>query len=493
MIFEELSMLIVEDCKDELEKYISLSQSCGLQAYGASSIEEAKQMLSMNGFDILLTDIHLGEDGISKSNKMGFEIIQFGLETQPQLTILAMSHDLDKSIFDKAFSLGASHFLRKPIYSSDEILIYIKMALQKKHSLNTNGSIEVALNRFLNDNSFKIYKNGVIISSKHDKFLSGVAKNKKIPLVLFGETGTGKEEFAKILHKKRVEIEGMIPFVTVNCPLLDNDLTSSLLFGHKKGAFTGANETTNGYVAAANGGILFLDEVQTLDLSTQRKLLRVLNDGSYNRVGDMRSIHSYFQLVIATTKDLDEEVESGRMLADFKYRISGAELVLDPLRERLDDIPLFVTVFFKRENIEVKEELILEISQMCQNSLWKGNIRQLFRVLQRMLINSQLHEEDLSIHHLVLPNKESKCGKQKLISDSQTEVSMANNDQFENHAVGLLQKALHSDCSLNEIIDEIEKIILIKAIKRHDSIAKSHLALGISRNAIDAKRKKYKI
>ena len=165
----------------------------------------------------------------------------------------------------------------------------------------------------------------------------------------------------------------MIPFVTVNCPLLDNDLTSSLLFGHKKGAFTGANETTNGYVAAANGGILFLDEVHTLDMSTQRKLLRVLNDGSYNRVGDMRNIHSYFQLVVASTKDLDEEVDSGRMLADFKYRISGAELILDPLRERLNDISLFITVFFKRENLEVNEELILEISHMCQKSQWKGH------------------------------------------------------------------------------------------------------------------------
>ena len=125
MIFEELSILIVDDNKDELEKYISLSQSCGLHSFGATSLDEAKQMLSANGYDILLTDIHLGEEDNSKSNKSGFDIIQFALETQPQLTVLAMSHDLDKSIFDKAFSLGASHFLRKPIYNSDEILIYI--------------------------------------------------------------------------------------------------------------------------------------------------------------------------------------------------------------------------------------------------------------------------------------------------------------------------------------------------------------------------------
>lgn len=499
MLFEELSILIVEDNKDELDKYLSLAQSCGLHSYGAANLEDAKQSLSLNGFDILLTDIHLKNLKDNTVEDSGFDLIEFALETQPQLTVLAMSHDLDKSIFDRAINLGVTHFLRKPIYNSDEILIYIKLALQKKHSTNQTQQVEVSTNKFLDNNqTFKIYKNGIIVSNKHDKFLSGVAKNKKIPLVLYGETGTGKEEFAKILHKKRIEHESMIPFVTVNCALLDNDLTSSLLFGHKKGAFTGANETTNGYVAAADGGILFLDEIHTLDLSTQRKLLRVLNDGSYNRVGDMRVIHSYFQLVVATTKDLDDEVEAGRMLADFKYRISGAEIVLDPLRERLEDIPLFVSVFFKRENIDVSDELILQISKMCQKCLWKGNIRQLFRVLQRMLINAQLHEEELNISHLVLPNKEPMTFKfepNKNISSHvlNNETLLNKIDNSDTAILKLLEKALQQDCSLNDTLDEIEKNILIKAMKRHDSIAKAHLALGISRNAIDAKRKKYRI
>ncbi|APJ03204.1 sigma-54-dependent transcriptional regulator [Silvanigrella aquatica] len=491
MILEELSILIVEDSKDELEKFIILSQSCGLQAFGASTLDDAKQMLSLNGYDILLTDIHLGNEN-AESNKLGFEVIQFALESQPQLIILAMSYDLDKSVFDKALELGASHFIRKPIYNSDEILIYIKMALQKKHSKNINSSTDFSINKFIDDKSFKIFNSGVIVSAKHDKFLSGVAKNKKIPLVLFGETGTGKEEFAKILHKKRVDQEGVIPFITVNCPLLDNDLTSSLLFGHKKGAFTGANETTNGYVAAANGGILFLDEVHTLDLTTQRKLLRVLNDGNYNRVGDLRSIHSYFQLVVATTRDLDEEVEAGRMLADFKYRISGAELVLDPLRERLDDIPFFVAIFFRREKIDVSEDLIYEISEKCKYCNWKGNIRQLFRVLQRMLINAQLHEEVLNISHLVIPSNDPKNLISRKIKNCLSENKFAMNEH-ESHAKSLLENAFQNDCSLSETMDAIEKSILINAIKRHNSIAKAHLALGISRNAIDAKRKKYKI
>lgn len=499
MLYDELSILIVEDNKEELEKYLAFAQGCGLHSFGATNLEDAKNSLAINGFDILLTDIHLKNLKDHNIEDSGFDLIEYALESQPQLTVLAMSHDLDKTIFDKAIKLGVTHFLRKPIYNSDEILIYIKLALQKKHSTNLTQQEKVNGNKFLDNNPyFKIYKNGIIVSNKHDKFLSGVAKNKKIPLVLYGETGTGKEEFAKILHKKRVELEGMIPFVTVNCALLDNDLTSSLLFGHKKGAFTGANETTNGYVAAADGGILFLDEIHTLDLTTQRKLLRVLNDGSYNRVGDMRMIHSYFQLVVATTKDLDEEVEEGRMLADFKYRISGAEIVLDPLRERLEDIPLFISVFFKRENIEVSDDLILQISRMCQKCLWKGNIRQLFRVLQRMLINSQLHEEELNINHLVIPHKEPMTFKfEQLKSPS---LQNPNLDSFPKESMSddlavikMLEKALQTDSPLNEIIDEIEKHILIKAMKRHDSIAKAHLALGISRNAIDAKRKKYKI
>ncbi|KAB8031919.1 sigma-54-dependent transcriptional regulator [Fluviispira multicolorata] len=495
MKFEELSILIVEDCQDELETYISLAKTCGLIAYGASTSDEAKQLLSIKGFDFLLTDIHLSANKDSEIGEFGFEIIQYALETQPQLTVLTMSHDMDRAIFERAFALGTTHFLRKPITSADEIGIYIKLASQKKIASQNDDSLSVFLNQFSNNNLYKIYKNGVIISSKQDKFLSGVAKNKKIPLVLYGETGTGKEEFAKILHKKRVEIEGMIPFVIVNCPLLDNDLTNSLLFGHKKGAFTGANETTNGYVAAANNGILFLDEVQSLDIPTQRKLLRVLNDGSYSRVGDMRIIHTYFQLIVATTKDLDEEVEAGRMLADFKYRISGAELTLDPLRDRLDDISIFISVFFKKEGLFVNEELINQIAYKCKNCFWKGNIRQLFRVLQRMIINSQLHEEDLNIHHLQLPNEnatKSLSGK-KIFACVNELINPNENSQNELELLNLLQQAFHTDQSLNHLLDEIEKQILINAIKRHDSIAKAHTGLGISRNAIDAKRKKYKI
>lgn len=482
MISEELSILIVIKDKEGLEKCLSLSRSCGLKSFGASSFEELKQMQSNNGFDLLLIDLQFEEN----NDKTVFNAIQYSLESQPQLTIIVMTNSLDKSLYDKYLSLNIAHFIKKPIINADEFLVYINLALQKKHTLKKNDSFEININQFSNNDSFKIYNNGVIISSKHDKILSSVAKHKKIPLVLFGETGTGKEEFAKILHKKRVEIEGMIPFVTVNCSLLDNDLTSSLLFGHKKGAFTGANETTNGYVASADGGILFLDEVHTLSLPTQRKLLRVLNDGSYNRVGDMRSIHSYFQLVVATTKDLDDEVESGRMLADFKYRISGAEIFLDSLKDRMNEIPLLISIFFKRENIEISEDLILEISKLCQNYQWKGNIRQLFRVLQRMLINSQLQDEKLSIHHLTLP-RDSILDKHVLSRVNQ------NNVELETYPINLLKNALQDDCSLNDVIDEIEKAIIVNAIKRYDSIAKSHLALGISRNAIDAKRKKYKI
>jgi len=313
---------------------------------------------------------------------------------------------------------------------------------------------------------------------------------------MYGETGTGKEELVKVLYQKRVSNEGDIPFITVNCPLLGDDLTSSLLFGHKKGSFTGANETTNGYIAAANGGILFLDEVHTLDQATQRKLLRVLNDGSYARVGETKVCYSHFQLVAATTKDLDEEVESGRMLPDFKYRISGAEIHLEPLRERLQDIPSFVKLFFKRENIEVSEILILEIGKKCQNVYWKGNIRQLFRTLQKMIIYAQLEEEKLQLKHLLLPQKEILNNKQleeASYTPHEFDHNSSNVTDAEYQILELLKNAFSQDCPLNDLLDKIEKFVLIKAISRHDSIAKAHSALQISRNAIDAKRKKYHI
>jgi transcriptional regulator with AAA-type ATPase domain len=487
-----VELLIVCQNKEKLSRYYNITKELGLQQVSISaSIFEARQVLLEKKFDVILFDIPFDKD-----NNINYtsDLQQFVNEVVIEFPYCGF-----------IFVTNHNGFCLNNCYVFDIIQCN---SLKSKDILNSLNIIRSKIKNFKNcltesnqsivntNETFKFYNNNVLVLNGQDKVLTSLAKNKKIPLIMYGETGTGKEELVKVLYQKRVKNEGEIPFVTVNCPLLGDDLTSSLLFGHKKGSFTGANETTNGYIADANGGILFLDEVHTLDQATQRKLLRVLNDGSYARVGETKVCYSHFQLVAATTKDLDEEVESGRMLADFKYRISGAEIHLEPLRERLQDIPSFVKLFFRRENIEINENLILEIAKKCQNVYWKGNIRQLFRTLQKMIIYAQLEEEDLQLKHLLLPQKE-------ILNNKQIEEVTYAADKFDNKVnnvtdaeyqiLELLKKAFSEDCPLNDLLDKIEKFVLIKAISRHDSIAKAHAALQISRNAIDAKRKKYHI
>lgn len=485
-------LLIVCQNKEKLSHYYKIIKELGLQQVSISvSIFEARQVIIQKKIDVILVDIPF-----EKENNINHTIVlqQFVNETVNEMPYCGF-----------IFVTNHVNFCLNNCYIFD----IIKTNALKSHDiLNSLNTIRTKVKKFKrsqiessqytvnSQENFKFYNNNVLVLNGQDKILTSLAKNKKIPLIMYGETGTGKEELVKVLYQKRVSNEGDIPFITVNCPLLGDDLTSSLLFGHKKGSFTGANETTNGYIAAANGGILFLDEVHTLDQATQRKLLRVLNDGSYARVGETKVCYSHFQLVAATTKDLDEEVESGRMLPDFKYRISGAEIHLEPLRERLQDIPSFVKLFFKRENIEVSESLILEIGKKCQNVYWKGNIRQLFRTLQKMIIYAQLEEEELQLKHLLLPQKEILNNKQleeASYTPHEFDHNSSNVTDAEYQILELLKNAFSQDCPLNDLLDKIEKFVLIKAISRHDSIAKAHSALQISRNAIDAKRKKYHI
>ena len=153
----------------------------------------------------------------------------------------------------------------------------------------------------------KVYPEGILLSEKHKRQIEIISSNHEIAAVIYGETGTGKEEIAKLIHKLRSESK-KCHLVSVNCANLTNDLASSLLFGHSRGSFTGAEKSTKGLIGEANGGILFLDEIHTLSKDNQTKLLRVLNDGKYSRIGETTERSSKFQLVAASSKDFANHV-----------------------------------------------------------------------------------------------------------------------------------------------------------------------------------------
>ncbi|MES2615435.1 MAG: sigma 54-interacting transcriptional regulator, partial [Bdellovibrionota bacterium] len=382
MVLKGNRVIIVEDLQEELSKYLRFAVELGMEAKGVSFAAQAMQLLNDEGFDFLLTDMNLldTKTGVTSS---GYDIIKHAIETQPNIVVLAMTADPTQEISTKVFKLGANHFFRKPLHSKDEFAINFDLAIKHKQAgLVANKKNEIhreALSEVfkLGAHVLNTYPNGIVIPEFHEKVATAVAKNKKIAVILFGETGTGKEEFAKIIHKKRSQEEGTIPFIAVNCAELNSEISASILFGHRKGAFSGADATTNGFIAESNGGILFLDEVHSLDINTQRKLLRVLNDGSYYRIGDTRVAHSFFQPVAATTIDLDAEVAAGRFLPDLRNRLTGVDVHLEPLAKRLDDVPSIVASFFYRKNINISDNLFHEITDKCKQTSWSGNIRQL--------------------------------------------------------------------------------------------------------------------
>ncbi len=371
-------LLIVEDNSFELQSYMILAKNAGLKALGVSTIQDARKVLESCRVDILLTDMFLSAG--SKSPE-GLDLLEEAREMQVQIVPIVMSSHPDVKIYQQAMDRGALFALKKPLINADEILIAINSAKEKRLLKHVQNNEQRALSPELES----ICPDGLCVEANVLKWIRVAAETTDLPVVIQGETGTGKEEVAKLIAKYRKKKEGEIPFLSVNCSLLDGNLSQSLLFGHKKGAFSGAYTTTQGFVGEADGGILFLDEIHTLSIACQQKLLRVLNDGTYNRVGDTKELYSKFQVVVASTIDLDLAVESSKFLLDLRVRLTGCEITLSPLRDRMSDLPLLIQLFFAKRGMRVGEMEFEAIVRRCRDFYWQGNIRQLFQCLKALV------------------------------------------------------------------------------------------------------------
>lgn len=327
------------------------------------------------------------------------------------------------------------------------------------------------------------YPYGVVIGSTEMALANGLAANKKAPAVIMGETGTGKEVLAKLIHSLRCEQEGKIPFVAVNCATITENLCESILFGHRRGAFTGADSSTNGYIHEANGGILFLDEIHTLPLSVQQKLLRVLNDGTYNRLGETQQLKSQFQLVAASTKDLDDEVDANRFLLDLRTRLTGVDINLLPLRDRRDDIPALIAKRLTDNETSINNRLFDQLASHISDFHWRGNIRQLFKAIDTWVLMSKVMKQSLSVENF----PEFK-GMRKEVKESSKASAEAAPDQYKD-----IFNAILEGRNIVDTLESLEALMLKEAIKKHKTIGEAASALGIPRSTIDTKRRKYSL
>ncbi|RYZ82890.1 MAG: sigma-54-dependent Fis family transcriptional regulator, partial [Proteobacteria bacterium] len=378
-------LLVVEDEASLLASYVAFGNQAGYETSGAKNFINAQSSLLKSSFDIVLVDIHLSAD-YEKSE--GLELIAMIQSEAPATLVIATSSDPSLPIYQKALELGAFGFLRKPLLSAEDLKIGIANALRNRNQQSgLKGLRDTSRNPEAED--------GLVLSTSLREVARKVARSRSLPVVIYGETGTGKEEFAKLIHKRRCEAEGEVPFVAVNCAHLNGSMSMSMLFGHRKGAFTGATSNTVGYIGEADGGILFLDEIHTLERDCQQRLLRTLNDGSYQPLGSTKTQHSRFQLIAASTKDLDEATERNEFLIDLRMRIIGLDVFLPPLRERLSDIPQFVRLFFAKEKTSLPASERQAIIEACQKYYWQGNVRQLFQVLHSLIVMSSYNAEDI--------------------------------------------------------------------------------------------------
>lgn len=483
VLLEGRRVLLVEDNRQEIAKLERLLTELQMVFRLATTLEAAHQLLREESFDYLLSDLHIEtEAGIERPD--GMQVITFAREQQPNIVIIATSNDPRVDVWNEALSAGAQHFMRKPLSRSDELVIAFGLAKERKQlvgRLKPERIAEGRWQRFAGE-----YPDGIVLDKLTYNKVKGLAKRSSLACVLVGETGTGKEELAKLIYRYRTAAEGPIPFVAVNCATISAGLAESLLFGHRKGAFTGAEQTTQGFVAEADGGILFLDEIHTLDPVLQQKMLRVLADGTYNRLGETRSYRSQFQLIAATTKDLDDEVDAGRFLLDLRGRMTGLDIALVPLRERKEDIAPLTALFLSKLGIEIDEPTYLALCEKLKAYYWRGNIRQLFKVLESWVMQCEFQEVPLRLD--LLP-----VFKGMLAPGQQAELNDQERDSVYRDAFRQVSQAFHSDADFDAVVGVFEKAVLSAALNRHSSVAACCKALQLPRSTLDAKRRKYSI
>lgn len=371
------SLLIVDDEKHTREGLLAAFED-SYEVTTARDAEEAFRLLESEPFDIVLTDLRM-------AGKSGLKVIDKAVSLTPAPVVIMMTAYGNVETAVEAMKRGAYDFVTKPL-NLEKLEILIKRALQSRA---TEAQVQVLHERLDKKFSFEgIIGNSPALISVIEQ-VKQVAPS-KATVMLYGETGTGKELIAQMVHQNSPRARA--PFVPVHCAAIPANLLESELFGHEKGAFTGAAERRIGRFEAADKGTLFLDEIGEIDAPTQVKLLRFLETRSFERLGSLKTQHVDVRLVCATNRDLRAMVDKGTFREDLYYRLSVVPIVLPPLRDRPDDIPLLIRHFirdFAKENGITAPKLSPGAIQVLQHYRWPGNIRELRNFCENAVVMHQ--------------------------------------------------------------------------------------------------------
>ena len=370
-------ILIIDDEKSMRDFLSIMLNKEGYEVHVASNGTDAVKSIQMEIFDLVITDVKMPQvDGMG--------VLRTIKDLSPETVVIMITAYATTETAVEAMKLGAYDYITKP-FKVDEIKLVIQKALEK-HSLRKEN---VLLRREIASRA--AFENFIGKSAPMQRVFTTIQQvaDTKSTILITGESGTGKELVARALHFSSSRRNK--PFVTVNCGALPETLLESELFGYMKGAFTGAVSNKQGLFETANGGTIFLDEISATSASLQIKLLRVIQEREFKRVGGTAEIRVDVRVIAASNRDLMNEVGKGAFREDLFYRLNVIPIQLPPLRDRKEDIPLlvehFLTKFARREGARMVVKTIgKEALRMLIEYAWPGNVRELENTLERIII-----------------------------------------------------------------------------------------------------------
>lgn len=380
-------ILVADDDLGMRETLEAVLVEDGYEVNPASNGAETLQVLERNSFDIMLLDLKMPDC-------TGLELLSQVKRLAPDMAVIMMTAYGTVKIAVEAVKQGAFDFITKP-FELGEMRLTIQKALEMQRLAHENRELRLMLKEKF------IFKNIVGASPKMQGVFEVIRKvvNYDVTILICGESGTGKELVAQAIHHNSSRRDK--PFVKLNCAALPETLLESELFGYEKGAFTGAIASKPGRFELAEGGTLFLDEIGDTSLNMQAKLLRVLQEKEFERVGGKETLRVDVRIVAATNKDLKREVEAKRFREDLYYRLNVVPVHLPPLRERKEDIPALVHHFLKELNLLFQKDFSAVSPEAMACLLryhWPGNVRELRNVLEKAVLLGE--GKTISLEHL---------------------------------------------------------------------------------------------
>ncbi len=445
-------ILIVEDnigMRNVLEKTLKMK---GYDVFSVGTGENAVRLFTSDVFDLVITDLRLPKmDGMEVLKRIK------KISSASIVIIMTAYGTIENAI--EAMKSGAYDYVLKP-FSLEEIEIKVEKALFQQRIADEN----VILKEEIKSRFGRIIGKGQKIQKVY-KFINKVA-DRPTPVLILGESGTGKELVAREIHESSSRRD--FPFVAVNCAALAEGVLESELFGHERGAFTGAHAQKKGRFEIADKGTLFLDEIGDLPLNTQVKLLRFLQEKSFERVGGTNTLKVDVRIIAATNKDLKEAIKKKTFREDLFYRLNVITLTLPPLRERREDIHDLIDYFWNRYIKELHKDIAIspEVKDILYSYDWPGNIRELENAIERLIVLSEY--------------------KTVSIDDLPMELKEGNSD--------IISKGLTDNIGLTERVEHLEKEIIRQALEECSfNQVKTSERLRINRGTLQYKMKKYNL